>query len=440
MESEEFNHRNEIGKALRERFYQYSNSGGRPCYYDFVRKKFKVGALEMTALLAQSHDWNFKSVSEVVYFEKAMLKVIDLDNKWQPNGPSIIREHGANVINNWQPSEFLPFADVSYAEAVVIAKPFIDWLDLALKDEFKREFILDFLAWRFQNPLNKVHHALYLFGKPGQGKGLFTGMLAKVFGETNVITVGKAADLVDKGAIDNWGRVFLVAEEIEVQLGGKIFNSLKAYTGVYSINTDKKYKDYEKFDIPAQLILCSNHAPTFLEDGERRFFVAEVDTGLEGGEKALYFQGYKDWLDLPDSMRAVATLLAARDLSGYRRAAEPPMTAEKRQALRSAVDESVRKIREILEDYPNVLLFEMKDFDRIWEDDRVSSNAQKHKLREAGLKPVDRVRVGTDRLSVWIRQNTALVQAGNASARIVGNDMDVCVGDCKRLTDFLADL
>lgn len=440
MESEEFKLTNEIRTAFRERFYQYSNSAGRPTYYDFLRKREGVGAPEIAALLAQSHDWDYPIVSKVVSSDKGILRVIDRNHKWRPNGPSIIREHGANVINSWQQSEFSPYADVSYTEALVIAKPFIDWLDLVLKEEFKREFILDFLAWRFQNPLDKVHHALYLYGKPGQGKGLFTGMLTKVFGETNVITVGKAADLVDKSSVENWGRVFLVAEEIEVQLGGKIFNNLKAYTGVSTIFTDKKFKDFQKFDIPAQLILCSNHAPTFLEDGERRFFVAEVDTGLEGDEKARYFEGYKDWLDLPDSMRAVATLLSTRDLSGYRRAAEPPMTAEKRRALRYAVDESVRKIREILEDYAKVLLFEMSDFHQIWEDDRVSSNAQKHKLREAGLKPVERVRLGTERVSAWIRQNTELVQKGNASARIVGNDVDVCVGDCKRLTAFLAEL
>ena len=135
----------------------------------------------------------------------------------------------------------------------------------------KTDFMVNFLAHRYQNPLNKVAHAA-IYGSQGQGKTTFANIIENVFGKTSVKKVGKTDDLYSKGSVQNWSRVFVIGEDQSKKRIFLLFRA-KIFTGTNQVEADEKHKAFATYKIPAQLIVLSNEAPTFLEEDDRRFFV-----------------------------------------------------------------------------------------------------------------------------------------------------------------------
>lgn len=58
-------------------------------------------------------------------------------------------------------------------------------------------------------------------------------------------------------------------------------------TGGQSFNAARKGEYFRKFETPAQLFMNSNHAPTFLEADDRRFFVPSWETEFKPNESKI---------------------------------------------------------------------------------------------------------------------------------------------------------
>lgn len=297
---------------------------------------------------------------------------------YAPNEPVVVERHHKHHLNLWKRSEITSNNNES-------AQPFVNHLKLALSNDEEVDFVLDILAYRYQNPkpARKPHHALYLYSEQqGQGKSLFKDTIETVFGRSAVKISTNVRELTGQSAYQFWSRTWLIVEEVKVGSDTRLYDAIKAMSGADVMDADPKHKTSIEVEIPAQLIMLSNRAPLFIEEEDRRFFVAEWDTGLRGDAKTKYFDGYIDWLE-NGGFEAVAALLANRDLSGYKAGAHAPMTTAKAQCLDEGLPLAVEELIEYLDSCPEQLVFTPAELSSLLS--RIPTQEQKRYLEIAGL-------------------------------------------------------
>jgi hypothetical protein len=320
---------------------------------------------------------------EMTYSQaKDLLKNISLmhwsgQDIYAPNKPVVVKQNHKYHLNLWKPSAIEANCEAS-------AEPFIDHVKLALGNDAEVDFILDFIAFRYQHmkPKSKAHLALYLFSsEQGQGKSLLKDTLEKVFGRSAIKISTNVRELTGQNAYQFWSKTLLIVEEVKVGADTRLYDSIKAMSGADIMDADPKHKESKEVEIPAQLIMLSNRAPLFLEEQDRRFYVAEWDTGLRGTEKEDYFEGYINWLE-SGGYEAIAGLLNSRDLSNYRLSAHAPMTKAKEDCL-DTLPLVVEELIEFLDGCPEALVFtntDLKDY-----LSRMPAQSQSDYLERAGL-------------------------------------------------------
>jgi hypothetical protein len=198
--------------------------------------------------------------------------------------------------------------------------------------------------------------------------------------------------------VANWSRTLLIAEEISPKLGSNLYQTIKSYTGQDTIEQDAKNKDFSTWEIPAQLVMISNHAPTFFEPSDRRFAVFNLDR-LDGWIQSNDFYG---WLNA-GGYAAIATVFKSWKVN-ERLAWDVPMTPEKEEALQmSSLDLVVEKIKDVLANNPEQTFFEAHELVGQDKDSNLGSQL-KHKARAAGVKSIGQQRLGGVRASLWVRE------------------------------------
>ena len=129
--------------------------------------------------------------------------------------------------------------------------------------------------------------------------------------------------------------------------------------------------------------MLSNHAPTFLEKDDRRFYVVEMKP-RENFEQ--YFNAYYRWLKEEGGASEVAGLLAQRDISHMTLAGRPPMTPEKEKALDLATHQDILDVQHRIQELDQIV-FLPEDFTQ---GTRLVKPARlQHILDDVGLEAVD---------------------------------------------------
>jgi hypothetical protein len=389
----------EVREALQKRFYFLKKVSGQDAYVDIETSTTGVTKQHLASIAIQMGIPTLREAFEIIkhtYFRP----IIDKD-VYIPGEGKIAEKNGLYFPNSWRPSEVKP-------NDTAAIEPFLKHMLIVLGSQEKVDYYLDMLAWRYQNPNKpKPHVAFYFYGeKGGSGKSTHVETIQKVFGESAVKVTNTVKKLSDGSSVQLWQRTFLIIEEAAVGKGSELYDKIKSYTGSDYVDDSVKYSHFKKRHIPAQLIMMSNRAPTFIEPNDRRFFISEWT--MEGGdaERAEYFKNYRVWLE-NGGYEAIAHLLANRGVT--RNVYEPAMmTTEKVQAQTTAADECVVAIKDYLLDNHESKLFEMDDFKTIFEEHQIRSSQRKHKLAEAGLKQTSRAKVGHKQIRWWIRKNDQL--------------------------------
>jgi hypothetical protein len=319
---------------------------------------------------------------------------------WIPNEPPVTRWNMYAVENLWRPSKIKP-DDMSQDQALEEAHPFVEFLKLGFGSHW--EWVLNWLSYRYQNPkpAKKPHSALYIYSTiHGTGKSTLATILEEVFGYTNVKRVSGGESVTAKGSVANWTRALLIAEEVSPQLGSNLYQTIKSYTGQDTVEQDAKFKEFSTWKIPAQLVMISNHAPTFFESSDRRFAVFNFD-GLLNWIKD---ENFYHWLS-NGGLSAIASLFNCWSVD-ERSIWEVPMTVEKEGALRmSTLDLNIERIKEVLANNPDRAVFEAHELLGL-DKDKNLGNQYKHKLKAAGLEPIGQHRFRGGRPSLWVREST----------------------------------
>jgi hypothetical protein len=420
----------QLADWLRGRFYFIKQQGGQTIYYDAltgVRTLTKmhlasqiVGKLiEQNITVDDPHAFSWDIVKNT-HFTPIVLQEVYL-----PHRPKVVNIQGNHHLNVWSEPSVKP-------DNAISAKPFVEHLKRMLGSKAKADYLTDMVAYRYQNPKmqndKKPHVAFYLYGeKHGYGKGLFAGTLEAVFGESAVIKVIDQSALKSMSAVDVWTRTWAVVEEVDVKKGSTDYNNLKTMIGGSAFSAARKGEHFRKHESPAQLIMLSNHAPTFIEPNDRRFFISEWTTTFESlDEKNSYFNSYATWLKEQGGYSAIASLLAKRDISQVKVEAPAMMTEEKQAVVSLMTDRAVEEIKLIMEERPAAICFNVDMFKPIWDDHDVPKNQQKYKLSEAGLLATPKKRYSGPTFQFWIRKGWQL-QVRNGRKTMLSNKAEQLV-------------
>lgn len=406
---------NEVRAYVRNRFM----SSGRG-YYDTISEKNDCTSDTIMAVLNElgfnaQHCWAIRmelANKSRCKDGKMVLERLLMEyggSVFEPNGDVVISRDGLGYVNLWKPLAYEPKeGDVS---------PFLNHLKLVLKDDFKVDFVLDFLAFRMQNPNEKAHQALYLFGSQGSGKGTLKNVMQDVFGESAVKYAGNSEAVK---AIENWARTFFIVDEIEVKKSSADYDRIKALIVEKSMEGRLLYQNHKTHQVMSQLIMFSNHSPNFLEEDDRRFFVADWSIPFERDSKehAEHFEAYHEWIRV--GIPALGYFLINRNLSKYKPYAAPPMTNEKKQALSLATDSQIEKVIDYMNNNQEQVLFTVEEIKTgISADKHLKDSALQYSLIGAGMtKELDAITIENKRYRVWVREGWIVNRKTNPMAVI----------------------
>ena len=254
----------------------------------------------------------------------------------------------------------------------------------------KAGYLIRMLAYRYQvhdfRQTQKPHVAFYFYGKQGYGKGIFSDTLQAVFGESAVMKVPDEKSLNSMSSVDIFSRTWAVVDEVNIAKGDTNYNKIKTHTGTTQTSSARKNEHFKQYYIPAQLMMFSQKPPTFIETGDRRFFISQWDCEFDSSQqKDNYFGRYTNWLQNEGGYSAIAGLLEKTDIKTLRAESPAMMTPEKRQVVAMVTDDAVTDIQLAVEDKPDVICFTESDFDNVWFEHDITKKARGYKLQEAGL-------------------------------------------------------
>jgi hypothetical protein len=231
---------------------------------------------------------------------------------------------GRVCVNTFTPSLLKPAAG---AVSDLQVKPWLDlnrWLYAEATDH-----LLDWEAFLYQHPGEKINHAPMLMGGKGIGKGVSLMPLIAILGEQNCVEIGANAVGSD---FNEWvdRKQLILVDEMHIAGKRETMQTLKGYITAPPATVRINKKGIGAYHLPNVLamIFMSNLAvPVSLEKGDRRFFV--INSKVEKRDRA-YYDAIVDFYDA-GGYALIASWLLARDVTAFNAKGEAPMTADKEE-------------------------------------------------------------------------------------------------------------
>jgi hypothetical protein len=151
--------------------------------------------------------------------------------------------------------------------------------------------VLDWLAWCLQNEGKKPNWVVMLYSQAkGTGKSTFCNIASRLFGADNTARQNNLEKVAGKFNGPILSSKLIISEEVELRPGSEAGNKIKTLITESHTTTERKGRDVERIQLHSCFLLTSNHQPTWIEAGERRFYVVDVDhDGHASGPAAGHF-------------------------------------------------------------------------------------------------------------------------------------------------------
>ena len=407
---EELNKAREVIRNLTTRIFFVKSQGGQKFYYDAQTGTNSLTHQHLAGIVIHEMrkfypEWQMNPTSTTDEANKGLRNAhfhpIVLQPQYRPHEGETAYIDGLYFPNVWRKPEVVPTEYTSVAKARsknIGAAPFIQHLQRMLGDtemdlehpDSKAGYLIRMLAYRFQKhdfrETEKPHVAFYFYGKQGMGKGIFGRTLEAVFGTSAVMTVPDEKSLSSMSSVDVFSRTWAIVDEVNIEKGSTNYNTIKTHTGSTNTNSARKNEHFRQWHIPAQLMMFSQKPPTFIEAGDRRFFISRWETEFESPQdKDNYFRDYANWLHEEGGFEAIAGLLKVTDVSKLRPESPAMITPEKRQVVAMVTDDSVQDMIEMIDAEPERICWTEDDFLEIFHEQEVSQKQRHYKMEEAGL-------------------------------------------------------
>ena len=421
----------DVVERLKKRIFFCREQGNQRYYYDVKTGTSNLSPMHIIRMVIDSMPAGYEP-GNVQSYDNELRQLIRNTNflpiaKESIYCPGIdtpvINKDGIYFLNSWRKPACIPraFSSIEQARSHDGAAPFIEHLQLMLADkhmdldhpESKAGYLIRMLAYRYQvhdfRDGQKPHIACYFWGKQGYGKGVFSDTLSAVFGESAIRKVANEGALNSGSQVDIFTGTWAIVDETNINKGSVDYNIIKSMTGQTFVTSSRKHEHFNRFYIPAQLIMFSQRPPTFIEPGDRRFFINRWDTEFESQTaKDDYFKAYTDWLYKKDGFAAIAGLLAITDISEFRIESPPLMTDDKRMVINMVTDYSVSDIKDIIDQRPDQICFLADEFQDVWDKYQIKREQFKYKLEEAGLSDTGKRRYRGQHRQFYIRNSYRL--------------------------------
>lgn len=185
-------------------------------------------------------------------------------------------ESGQVVLNSWKEPNYRHQGPVQ-----PWGGPFVVLFHQMFPRENERNRVLDWLAWCLQNEGKKPNWAVMLYSQAkGTGKSTVCNIATRLFGEDNTARQNNLEKVAGKFNGPMLSSKLIVSEEVELRQGSEAGNKIKMLITESTTTTERKGRDVERVRLHSCFLLTSNHLPTWIEAGERRFYV--VDVGHDG--------------------------------------------------------------------------------------------------------------------------------------------------------------
>ena len=202
-----------------------------------------------------------------------------------PGNPNklIFSKHLTATINTWKSPEYRALQGVEADWGPVEA-----FLEAMLTREDERDMVVNWLAWCLQNEADKPLWALFLYSQTkGSGKSTLSMIFAHLFGKENSSVENNVSKLVSRFNAPVLDKKFVTCEELNIAPGSPEANAIKTYITETRTMTEHKGHDVFMVEQACAFMFTSNHTPLWLEQGDRRFYVIDVDhDGHRFGESA----------------------------------------------------------------------------------------------------------------------------------------------------------
>lgn len=229
---------------------------------------------------------------------------------------SFVWDQGFVSINSWV------CPDYRLLEGV---QPNTRMLDLLLErimpHKRDRWFVKNMLAWSLQNEEKKNGWATIFYSRnKGTGKSTFLQLLSKLFGEGNTINCTSIDSVIGRFSGPVFEKKLVTIEEVKLQQGSRASNAMKTFITETNAAVERKGQDLRQIEQCATFYMTTNHPPRWIEEGERRLLVVEVDHpghahGPEREVFAQFIKGYKNAvIDNPTTIAAIYLGLMAHEI------------------------------------------------------------------------------------------------------------------------------
>lgn len=181
--------------------------------------------------------------------------------------------HMTATINTWKVPSYRRLGERSADWG-----PVERFLETMLPREEERDMVVNWLAWCLQNEGDKPLWAVFLYSMTkGSGKSTFSKICSLLFGEENSSVENNVSKLVSRFNAPVLEKKFVTCEELNIPPGSPEANAIKTYITETRTMTEHKGHDVHMVDQACAFLFTSNHTPLWLEQGDRRFYVVEVD-------------------------------------------------------------------------------------------------------------------------------------------------------------------
>lgn len=264
----------------------------------------------------EQFDSKFNHLTELSSISKALFKTQILHKfdyeLWMPGE----NEFGKEWYNRWKPSPIIPAqGDTSLWDGHLL------WL---FSDDEDRNMLLDWMAWVYQNPLERPGKALLLLGEvTGTGKSFICRVMEHLIGKANTQRPANASLI---GDFNEWcGQCKLVIFEELNQLGKRdTVNKLLDKITEERIEVNIKFKSPYLADNYMAIIGSSNFPDALpIDEGDRRWEI--IKTRVTQAEKDAvkadgHFARLMPIVTRPDNvaLAAIAYQLQTRDVSKFK--------------------------------------------------------------------------------------------------------------------------
>jgi hypothetical protein len=189
------------------------------------------------------------------------------------NETPLLFDSGLFTVNEWRKPAF---RNLSHAEPEIGL--FDEFLSFIFKSEEEKDVFLDWLSWCLQNEDDKPSWAIFLYSQHhGTGKSTLASIVKKLFGEQNASEQQGIKPIISRFNKPILLKKLIYAEEVKVAQNSDDGNKLKTLISESQTMAESKGKDIEPVDHRCCFILTTNHKPIWLEPGDRRFYIINVE-------------------------------------------------------------------------------------------------------------------------------------------------------------------